>query len=191
MDEIISRKDAKARGLKRYFTGNPCPKGHVCGRFVSNCACVECGLIRSIIWDNSHREHIKEYDAKRYAKNPEKGKAYSRNYKAINREQVREYFRNRQEQYPHLHAAKEAKRRALKLKATPKWFNNILVQDIYQLAKEMELATAAAGHPIEYHVDHVIPLQSKLVCGLHVHTNLQILTALENHIKSNTFNTMS
>lgn len=42
MTETISRKEAKCRGLKRYFTGKPCQHGHVCERTTSNSACVLC-----------------------------------------------------------------------------------------------------------------------------------------------------
>lgn len=37
----MSRAEAKAAGLKRYFTGKPCPKGHVAERYV-NGTCYEC-----------------------------------------------------------------------------------------------------------------------------------------------------
>jgi hypothetical protein len=40
--QIISRAEAKAKGLNRYFTGKPCKHGHVAERVVFNGACVEC-----------------------------------------------------------------------------------------------------------------------------------------------------
>lgn len=44
---IITREQARERGIKRYFTGDPCPRGHICERWASNAKCVEC----------SHEEH--------------------------------------------------------------------------------------------------------------------------------------
>jgi len=37
-----SRKYARRIGLKHYFTGMPCPNGHVAPRLVSCAACLEC-----------------------------------------------------------------------------------------------------------------------------------------------------
>lgn len=42
MPEIISRKEAIERGLKRYFTGKPCKRGHVAQRIISSWYCLEC-----------------------------------------------------------------------------------------------------------------------------------------------------
>jgi hypothetical protein len=43
--EIITRAEAKTRGLKRYFTGKPCKRGHVVERRVSSSGCPECTRI--------------------------------------------------------------------------------------------------------------------------------------------------
>jgi len=40
--QIISRRQAIARGLLRYFTGRECGRGHLAERYISNKACIEC-----------------------------------------------------------------------------------------------------------------------------------------------------
>lgn len=73
-------------------------------------------------------------------------------------------------------------RRALKVKATIPWINNTIVESLYQKAKELEQKTG-----IRYEVDHIIPLQGRLVCGLHWEQNLQVIPAVENRRKSNRY----
>jgi hypothetical protein len=79
-------------------------------------------------------------------------------------------------------AAKDARRRAAKLQRTPSWADYDAIAAVYAEAQRL---TRATGVP--HHVDHAIPLQGKLVSGLHVHQNLQILTGLENIRKCNRF----
>jgi hypothetical protein len=44
--KIISRQEAIAKGLKRYFTGVPCIHGHTCERYTKHGnECVECGRL--------------------------------------------------------------------------------------------------------------------------------------------------
>jgi hypothetical protein len=38
----ISKQEAASLCLKRYFTGKPCVHGHICERYISSGACVEC-----------------------------------------------------------------------------------------------------------------------------------------------------
>ena len=40
---VISRKDARAKGLTRFFTGVPCPAGHTDQRSTANGGCLTCG----------------------------------------------------------------------------------------------------------------------------------------------------
>lgn len=82
----------------------------------------------------------------------------------------------------HIRNAGEAKRRARKLKATPEWSDLEYMQDLYKNAKE-----AQSVFGVEFHVDHIVPLSNRKVCGLHNQFNLQILSAEENLRKSNKF----
>jgi len=66
--------------------------------------------------------------------------------------------------------------------ATPGWANKLEIKKIYETAR---ILTRETG--VVYHVDHIIPLNHPLVCGLHVKENLQIITSDENYKKSNTF----
>lgn len=75
-----------------------------------------------------------------------------------------------------------SKRRTARLLRTPPWADLEAMRTIYEEAQRM---TAKTGTP--HHVDHIIPLQGKLVSGLHVPANLQILTGTENSSKHNRF----
>jgi hypothetical protein len=82
-------------------------------------------------------------------------------------------------------AAKEAKRRSKKLSATPPWLTKedfAEMENFYWLAKDLEVVSGQ-----QYHVDHIVPLQGKNVCGLHVPWNLQVLPSDINLSKQNKF----
>lgn len=116
-----------------------------------------------------------------YEKNKEKLKAYDLSLRENNREKYRKKslewaYNNLEKIY-----ASNSRRRAAQTNATPKWLT------IKQL-KEMENLYSFVVNNPGYHVDHIVPLRGKNVCGLHVPWNLQILTAEENMRKGNRFN---
>src|SRR5690242_13474503 len=55
---IITREQALAAGLTRYFTGKPCKSGHVCERLVTTRTCVECKGVREIA--NRRKKGVRE-----------------------------------------------------------------------------------------------------------------------------------
>ena len=68
---------------------------------------------------------------------------------------------------------KSNKRRAIKVQAIPKFANLDKIKEIYK------------NCPKGYHVDHIIPLNNPIICGLHVEWNLQYLSAKDNCSKGN------
>lgn len=64
--------------------------------------------------------------------------------------------------------------------ATPTWADPKKISLIYDDARSRTKATAN-----EWHVDHVVPIYSKLVCGLHCEANLRVITKIENFKKAN------
>lgn len=105
-----------------------------------------------------------------------------RAYKERNREIIKAknaiYAKNNR---PSL-SASSAKRRAKKINATPPWADFNKIKDIYYECSHISKKTG-----ILHHVDHVVPLNGKNVCGLHVQTNLQIIEGGKNKKKSNKY----
>ena len=68
--DIISRKEAKQKNFKRYFTGKPCLRNHIAERLVSTKSCVECNKIHEKKYcTTSHGKKKKAEKNKRYVIN--------------------------------------------------------------------------------------------------------------------------
>jgi len=79
--------------------------------------------------------------------------------------------------------AKASKRRAVKLKATPKWLTKEQYKEMESLYIEAVRLTIVTGIPHE--VDHIVPLQGRDVSGLHVPWNLKVIPRSVNRSKNN------
>lgn len=140
-----------------------------------------------------------KYDTTWYLKNSDKAKEYSRKYKQLNKDAVKEYMveyrklnldkiRQVQREYSYANsdkrAAAAARRRAKKRQATPGWAltndSFIMIASLYQESREVSINTG-----IKHHVDHIVPLTSDTVCGLHCIDNLQVIPSYMNQSKGN------
>lgn len=136
-----------------------------------------------------------EYRKRYYAENKEKwtdretgwrhserAKDYDSNYRARPETRAASALRGhawRQANKPRL-VMKTRKRQAHVARATPRWANEAAIQLLYETAAYLTLTTGE-----KHEVDHFYPLQGETVCGLHVETNLRVITATENRKKRN------
>lgn len=126
-------------------------------------------------------EQRKQYMKEWRERNPNRG----REYYLENKEAIQAYRKEYVEKNKAKILAKTRKRQAAKLNRTPKWVDAEelwLIEEAYALAR---LRTEMTG--IYWHVDHVIPLQGRLVSGLHTISNLQVIPALLNYKKNNRY----
>jgi hypothetical protein len=131
-------------------------------------------------WQQNNREKQRKACKKWYQKNKKTHQQNHLKWVEKNPEKEKQYVQKWRSKNKHILNANAAKRRAAKKQAILLWANIAKIKEIYKLAEKL---TAITG--IEYQVDHIYPLQSKYLCGLHVETNLQILTKEENISKSN------
>lgn len=185
MDHPKTRKEAKEQGATHYFTGVPCKHGHVALRLLKG-TCVEC---RKLEWAESNerrKEYFKTSDAAKAAKR----RYYERNKQLVadrakmrSPEERRRHRATYKKANPELYRVLANTRRRRNRQATPSWVTAEERAQIRALYAEAQKITQSLGVP--YEVDHIYPLISDQVCGLHVLTNLRIIPKSENLKKSN------
>jgi hypothetical protein len=109
----------------------------------------------------NNKEALKEKAAKRYKEKREEIRAYVAEYKKRNAGRVNEMKRRRE---------------ASKRQATPVWADVSEMRYVYSVAREKNLA-----------VDHIVPLNSSKVCGLHCPDNLRCIPKRLNSFKKNRY----
>jgi hypothetical protein len=195
--KTVSIHDAIALGLKTYRTGEQCKHGHLSDRYVSNSKCVECTRISSKAFDATearvkakaqyyleNKDRITQRNKTYVSENREVVAERHRAYSAKNKDKLSDYNKSWSKANRWLVAAKSRKYQAAKLKRTPSWLTSV---DLFEMECVYQYADALRNVGLDYHVDHVIPLQGKLVSGLHVPENLQVIRAFDNVSKSNKY----
>jgi hypothetical protein len=130
-----------------------------------------------------NKDRISERSKKYYEENKEAIALRAKNYYKANPDKVSARYKKHYVDNKLAYAVKCNKRRAMKKNAVPAWLteeDHQEIKDFYEIAKMFKIYTGQT-----YHVDHIVPLQGKTVCGLHVPWNLQVISATENLSKSN------
>lgn len=141
--------------------------------------CRSCQAAKNKAWMANNKESRDAYSASYREATTEHRKEIKRRWDADNFEHRRGYRIARRSYYSERNRA----RNCAKTGATPSWLTEEQIESIRLLYWLAEDLYAVSGQ--KYHVDHIVPLQGKNVCGLHVPWNLQILPADINISKSN------
>ena len=200
-----------------YFTGKPCKFGNIAERRVSNrqCMCEQHQAqerAKALRWRNAHVERAREnfrtwreanLDKNRAdtlgryyqnraewlavsnawkAKNKDRALSNIKKWRANNREKIRASFKRRYDADPLKYVRIVENRRLAKMQRTPKWADLEAIEQVYRRAAQLSRDTG-----VKMHVDHIVPLQGRLVSGLHTVENLQIIPATENCSKRHSF----
>ena len=136
-------------------------------------------------WYERNKELTKERARAWALANPKKDAAKKAKWREENREQHNAINRAWWSENKDKRAFYQAKRRAAQMQRTPDWVTEDEKLRINALYSVAAMYTRESGE--EWHVDHQIPLQGKLVSGLHVYANLTVIRGSENVKKSNKF----
>jgi hypothetical protein len=151
-----------------------------CKRDGLRASCKDCNKLRHKEYRQTNQDKVLEYFKEYRQNNREKRAQYQKEYRQKHSNEECQRLKIWRQNNPDKVRAGYARKRATKRNATPSWANKAAIAQIYAEALWLQDFT---GEPC--HVDHIVPLKSDFVCGLHVPANLQTLPGVENIAKSN------
>lgn len=177
---VISKEDAKASGLNKWFSGKPCRHGHISQRLISSNVCCECRKHvkrkpeplervreRAAAWRDKNREKTRNYIREYMRENWERYAEKQKSWKSNNADRLKDYYK-----------VSRSKRRAQLLNSGGSHNRN----DIQRIGESQKWKCANCKCCVKekYSVDHIKPIARG---GTNWPKNLQILCNLCNSKK--------
>lgn len=166
------------------YLGKVCQKHADLGgqRWLAGGRCCGCGRDKAKEWRLANPEKAKAHSAAYLpgwlVKNADKvrsdGALRMQKWRLKNQEKAKAAANS-----PKMRAYRAA-RRAKERRATPSWANEFFMSEAYDIASVRSKVTGT-----KWQVDHVVPLQSDMVCGLHWEGNFAVIPAKANSSKGN------
>lgn len=199
---VISRSDAIAAGMNRYFTGVACKKGHVAMRTVVGSVCVECNKEFSARPDQLRRRA--ENERKRVASLSDEVRdeirKRAKDWYENNKDARSEYMRVNADRYRRLNARSMARRKAedpifvmlchcrvslcrmlarfnIKRKGRTHEMLGYGPSDLYASIESKFKDGMGWHNRSEWHIDHICPVSKLIAAGV---TDMSIINHLDN-----------
>ena len=132
--------------------------------------CKVCNRQRVATWRKTGNRDTQKESALYYERYPDKGRLRSKNWRSLYKDKVA------------ISNAKQKTQRRKRHSNLDLEFTQFVFEEAHQLRLMRNVTTN-----ILWEVDHILPLNGKLVSGLHVWNNLQVIPAIINRRKSNKY----
>jgi len=168
---IVTRAEAKAAGLKRYFTGKPCKRGHISEYYTGICQCIACSRAQTYEWaaanpdrwDESrqqwrdgNRARIKQQSITWIKEHPGQRCATLKLWRDANKEKHSEQRKSRRKAKPHVYRAIAENRRARKMAAGGSYTSEQIERMF--LSQRGKCVGCGASIKRYFEADHIVPL---------------------------------
>jgi hypothetical protein len=155
---------ASCNGDLFYRSTKPCKLGHGFMRYASTLTCVRCAKDKASAWKHENKSKAREISRKATGKWKTKkpsyvNPAYAKRDKAKSCESA-------------------SRQRAKNDNRYPLWADKKAIKVFYEIRRRVTECTG-----VQWEVDHILPLNGRLVSGLHVHQNLQVIPRTVNRKK--------